>query len=269
MYGTRYITGLVPPGRSVGETLRPVTATASVLLADNPSPMTLDGTNTWLLRGPGAADTVVVDPGPADERHLRLIAEHGPVAQILLTHRHDDHASGARWLAELVGAPVRALDPTLALGDEELADDDVIVAAGLEIRVLATPGHTSDSLCFVLDDAVLTGDTVLGRGTTVIAYPDGRLGDYLTSLRRLAELPHGLAVLPGHGPELADVGTVAREYLAHREQRLDQIRSALRQLGPDATARQIVEVVYADVDRMLWPAAELSVLAQLDYLRAG
>jgi glyoxylase-like metal-dependent hydrolase (beta-lactamase superfamily II)/8-oxo-dGTP pyrophosphatase MutT (NUDIX family) len=253
------------------ESVRAVTPTASVLLAKNPSPMTLDGTNTWLLRGGpdgGAEDMLVIDPGPDDERHLRLIAEQGPVAQILITHRHPDHAEGARRLAELTGAPVRALDPALVLGDEGLAEGDVVAAAGVELRVMATPGHSSDSLCFVLDDAVLTGDTVLGRGTTVIAYPDGRLGDYLASLRRLAELPDGLAVLPGHGPELPNAGAVARDYLAHREQRLEQVREALRQLGADATARQVVELVYADVDQVLWPAAEVSVRAQLDYLRS-
>lgn len=251
--------------------LRRVTEQASVLLADNPSPMTLDGTNTWLLRGADTTGCVVVDPGPDDEQHLRLVAGHGPVEQVLLTHRHPDHAAGARRFAELVGAPVHAVDPEHWLGSEGLAEGDVIAAAGLEIRVLATPGHTSDSLCFVLDgDAqpcVLTGDTVLGRGTTVIAHPDGRLVDYLESLRRLARLPDGVTVLPGHGPELPDAGEIARDYLAHREQRLDQVRAALVQLGDDPTPRQVVEIVYADVDRVLWPAAEWSVRAQLDYLR--
>ncbi len=263
--------GLLParPNHPVYEKLRPVTPTASVLLAENPSMMTLDGTNSWLLRAPGSEDVIVIDPGPADERHLQLIAENGPVAQILLTHHHLDHSEGARRLAELTGAPVRALDPALVLGDEGLGEGDVVAAAGVELRVLATPGHTSDSLCFVLDDALLTGDTILGRGTTVIAHPDGRLGDYLGSLRRLAELPDGLAVLPGHGPELPDAGTIARQYLAHREERLDQVRRALAQLGPDATPRQVVELVYADVDQALWPAAEMSVKAQLDYLRDG
>ena len=265
--------GLLParPEHPAYETPRAVTPTASVLLVENPSLMTLEGTNTWLLRAPGAEQVVVVDPGPLDEAHLRRVAEYNPVAQILLTHRHADHAEGAARLAELTRAPVRALDPTLVLGGEGLAEGDVVAAAGLELRVLATPGHTSDSLCFVLDDAVLTGDTVLGRGTTVIAHPDGRLGDYLGSLRRLVELGDSLgdalAVLPGHGPELADAGAVAREYLAHREERLAQVRAALVTLGPEATAMQVVELVYADVDRALWPAAEWSVRAQLDYLR--
>ncbi|MHA6797086.1 MBL fold metallo-hydrolase [Pseudonocardia bannensis] len=268
-----------PPPLTVTEhpaygVLREVTPLASVLLAENPSPMTLEGTNTWVLRAPGVEECVVVDPGEDDEQHLRRIAEHGPVTQVLLTHHHHDHAGGARRFAEMVGAPVRALDASLVLGSEALAHGDVVAAAGLEIRVLATPGHTSDSISFVLDgpgnttSTVLTGDTILGRGTTVIAHPDGSLGPYLDSLRLLAELPPGTAVLPGHGPELADAPAVATAYLAHREERLDQVRAALGRLGPDATPRQVVEIVYADVDRVLWPAAEWSVRAQLDYLRA-
>jgi glyoxylase-like metal-dependent hydrolase (beta-lactamase superfamily II) len=135
--------------------------------------------------------------------------------------------------------------------------------------VVATPGHTSDSLSFLLtsDHAVLTGDTVLGRGTTVIAHPDGALGPYLESLRKLADLAPGTAVLTGHGPELPDVAAAANAYLAHREERLDQVRDALARLGPQASPRAVVEDVYADVDRALWPAAELSVRAQLEFLR--
>jgi len=131
---------------------------------------------------------------------------------------------------------------------------------------MATPGHTADSLSFIVDDAVLTADTVLGRGTTVIDDEDGSLADYLESLRRLQGLGHR-TVLPGHGPELDDLVTVSAMYLAHREERLDQVRGALRALGEDATARQVVEHVYTDVGEKLWDAAEKSVRAQLDYLR--
>lgn len=259
--------------------LREVTGLASVLLQDNPSPMTLEGTNTWVLRAPGAEECVVVDPGDDDPEHQRRVAAHGPVALVLLTHRHPDHAAGARRFAALTGAPVRALDPSLVLGSEALGDGDVVAAAGCELRVVATPGHTSDSLSFLLDGpgagksgaggpAVLTGDTILGRGTTVIAHPDGALGPYLASLRRLADLADGTVVLPGHGPELPDAPAAARRYLAHREERLEQVRAALAALGASATPRQVVERVYAEVDRALWPAAEASVRAQLEYLRA-
>jgi glyoxylase-like metal-dependent hydrolase (beta-lactamase superfamily II) len=260
---------MTPPAYGV---LRAVTPLASVLLAENPSPMTLEGTNTWVLRAAGEEACVVVDPGEEDDEHLRRVAAQGPVALVLLTHRHHDHAGGARRFAELTGAPVRALDPSLVLGSEALGDGEVVAAAGVELRVVSTPGHTSDSLSFLLDgpgadQAVLTGDTILGRGTTVIAHPDGELGPYLGSLRRLAELAPGTVVLPGHGPELPDAPAVATAYLAHREERLDQVRAALARLGRDATPRQVVELVYADVDEVLWPAAELSVRAQLDHLR--
>ena len=253
--------------------LRAVTPLASVVLQDNPSPMTLEGTNTWVLRAPGARECLVVDPGDDDPAHQQRVAAQGPVALVLLTHRHHDHAAGARRFAELTGAPVRALDPSLVLGSEALGDGDVLAAAGCELRVVATPGHTSDSLSFLLDGpgadrpAVLTCDTILGRGTTVIAHPDGALGPYLASLRRLRELPYGTVVLPGHGPELPDAPAAARHYLAHREERLEQVRDALRVLGDAVSAREVVERVYADVDRVLWPAAEASVRAQLDYLR--
>jgi glyoxylase-like metal-dependent hydrolase (beta-lactamase superfamily II) len=249
------------------EQLRVVTPYASVLLARNPSPMTLDGTNTWLLRQPGSESCLVVDPGPDDPGHLRAVAEAaGEVTEILLTHGHVDHSAGAAPLRALTRAPVRALDPAQRLGGEGLSEGDVVAAAGVELRVLATPGHSSDSLCFAIGDAALTGDTVLGRGTTVVAHPDGRLADYLDSLRRLHDLG-ARAVLPGHGPELPDLAAITDAYLAHREERLEQVRAALDQLGRDAAAMDVVRVVYADVDPVLWPAAELSVRAQLEYLR--
>ena len=191
------------------------------------------------------------------------MAAQGPVEVVLLTHGHLDHSEGARRLAELTGARVRALDPALRLGDEGLFGGDVVAAAGLELRVLATPGHTSDSLSFVLSDAVLTGDTVLGRGTTVVAHPDGVLADYLGSLRLLRELGSA-TVLPGHGPELPSAGVAAEHYLAHRRTRLEQVRAAVE--AGARTPDEVVAVVYAEIDRALWPAARLSVLAQLAHL---
>ncbi len=244
--------------------MRQVTATAGVVLAPNPGPMTLEGTNTWVLRAPGVEACVVVDPGPLDEHHLQRVAAQGPVDVVLLTHGHHDHSAGARRFAELSGAPVRALDPRHRLGDEGLDEGDVVVGGGLELRVAHTPGHSSDSLSFVLPDAVLTGDTILGRGTTVVAHPDGVLADYLASLRRLRDLGQ-VTVLPGHGPELPNAGAAAQHYLDHREQRLEQVRRAVE--AGARTPREVVEVVYADVDRVLWAAAELSVRAQLDYLQ--
>jgi glyoxylase-like metal-dependent hydrolase (beta-lactamase superfamily II) len=166
-------------------------------------------------------------------------------------------------------APTLARDPDLCIDADPLNSDGALVdVPDLRIRVLHTPGHTSDSVCFdVADDgdrAVLTGDTILGRGTTVVAYPDGQLGSYLDSLRRLSRLD-GVLVLPGHGPIRPDAGEAAAEYIAHREERLDQVRAAVA--AGARTAQEVVEIVYADVDRVLWPAAEASVRAQLDYLQ--
>jgi glyoxylase-like metal-dependent hydrolase (beta-lactamase superfamily II) len=249
------------------------TPRATCLLAPNPSPMTLDGTNTWLIAEPGSSSVVVVDPGPDDEGHLaRVLAEavagDQQVARILLTHGHLDHSAGAARLAELTGAPVQAADPGRQLGPEGLADGDVIMAAGCELRVVATPGHSADSVCLLLpaDGALFTGDTVLGRGTTVIA-TDGNLGDYLRSLAQLRDLTEAREVgllLPGHGPTLADpIGTLDY-YLAHRAERLAQVRSALA--AGARTPAEIVAMIYTDVDPSVWPAAEWSVRAQLDYL---
>jgi glyoxylase-like metal-dependent hydrolase (beta-lactamase superfamily II) len=248
--------------------LRPVTATASVLLCNNPGLLTLEGTNTWVLRGPGSDEMVIVDPGPDDADHIAKIAELGKIPLVLISHKHDDHTGGIDKIVDLTGAVVRSVGSGFLRGlGGPLADGEVIDAARLRIKVMATPGHTADSLSFLLEDAVLTADTVLGRGTTVIDSEDGALGDYLESLKRLQGLGN-LTVLPGHGPDLADIEAVTAMYLAHREERLEQVREALRELGDDATARQIVEHVYTDVDEKLWDAAEWSVQAQLDYLRA-
>lgn len=243
------------------------------MLAPNPSPMTLEGTNTWVLREPGADRSVVVDPGPLVERHLERVARAaGDVAVVLLTHGHADHSEGARAFAERSGCAVRAVDPAFRYGDEGLRDGDVVEVDGLELRVVGTPGHTSDSLSFVVaaERAVLTGDTVLGHGTTVVAHPDGVLGAYLGSLRRLRDLAEERAVetiWPGHGPVLDEALPVIDFYLAHRAERLEQVRQAMAAGASDAA--DVVRRVYADVDPQLWPAAELSVRAQLDYLAAN
>ena len=248
--------------------LRAVTDTASVLLADNPGLMTLEGTNTWVLCGPRSDELVIIDPGPDDDEHIARVAGLGRIALVLISHRHGDHTDGIDKLVELTGATVRSAGSGFCRGlGGELVDGEVVDAAGLKIKVMATPGHTADSLSFVLEDAVLTADTVLGRGTTVIDNEDGSLADYLESLRRLRGLGRR-TVLPGHGPNLADLEAVADGYLVHRHERLEQVRTALRELGGDATARQIVEHVYVDVDEKLWDAAEWSVQAQVVYLRS-
>jgi glyoxylase-like metal-dependent hydrolase (beta-lactamase superfamily II) len=249
-------------------TLEQATTRALRLLAPNPGPMTLDGTNTWVLREPSGDACVVVDPGPLDEGHLHRVADQGPVELIVLTHGHVDHAEGAARLRELTGAPVVARDPALCLGADPLRGELTQEAAGVEWLTVLTPGHSSDSICIVLpaDRALLTGDTILGRGTTVVAHPDGRLGDYLDSLRRLRDLADTDVdvLLPGHGPCLDAPVETLDYYLRHREERLEQVRAAMADGAADA--KDVVRQVYADVDPSLWPAAELSVRAQLEFL---
>jgi len=248
------------------------------LRADNPGPMTLDGTNSYVLGAPGAG-VVVVDPGPLLEGHLSALAAAGRVELVLITHHHADHTEGSARLHELTGAPVRAVRPEHCHAGEPLRGGELIRAAGLDIEVLATPGHTSDSVCFFLKNdgahgSVLTGDSVLGRGTTVLDYPDGRLGDYLGSLEQLRVLGSAggpVTVLPGHGPVLPDLAAAASAYQAHRMERLEQVRGALASLrsesGAEPSAADIVAVVYGDVPANVLGAAELSVQAQLEYLR--
>jgi glyoxylase-like metal-dependent hydrolase (beta-lactamase superfamily II) len=260
-----------------------VSTFARLVLAPNAGPMTLDGTNSYVLQAPGSGGVVVVDPGPSDAAHLAALAGAGRVELVLVTHHHADHTESLGAFHEMTDAPVRAIDPAFCLGGEPLADGERIVAAGLQIDVVATPGHTADSVCFSLpgdrladagdDDAhgtVLTGDTILGRGTTIIADPDGALGPYLDSLEVLRALgtPGAAGVLPGHGPVLPDLAAICRAYLAHRAERLDQVRAALRELGADAGAGAVTDLVYADTDASVRSAAEASVRAQLAYVRS-
>lgn len=249
-----------------------MTERAQCVLCPNPSPMTLDGTNTWVVAEPGSSEAVVVDPGPLDEGHLArvigAVEESGRrVALTLLTHGHEDHAESADRFHELTGAPVRAF----GRGSDDVAPGEVIRVGGVELVAVATPGHTTDSYSFVVaaDNALLTGDTVLGRGTTVVAWPDGNLEQYLDSLaaiERLTQAGTVTSLLPGHGPFVADAAATVSFYLKHRAERLDQVRAAVA--AGDVTAREVVERVYADVPRTVWGAAELSVQAQLEYLRA-
>jgi len=238
------------------------------LLAPNAGAMTLDGTNSYLIGGPHSDSIVIVDPGPLHEGHLAALAAFGRVELVVITHRHADHTAASVRFAEITGAPVRAFDAQYCVNGDPLVDAERLVVAGTDIRIIATPGHTDDSICLHLPGdgtagSVLTGDTVLGRGTSII---DGTLADYLTSLHGLRALGSA-TVLPAHGPVLPDLVAVCDAYLAHRHDRLDQVRAALLTLGEDASVAQVTDLVYAHTDSAVRFAAEASVRAQLTYLR--
>lgn len=244
-----------------------VSPTAACVLAPNPGPMTLDGTNTWVLRAPGAEAAVVVDPGPAHAPgHLDAVLElaGGRVALTVLTHQHADHTGALAEWGALSEAPVRG-----AGHGAPWTTGERITAAGLELEVIPTPGHTPDSMCLLLpaEGALLTGDTVLGRGTAVVPWPDGDLGAYLTSLDRLRALAADGAVrrlLPGHGPVVEDAAATLEGLHDHRLQRLDQVRAALA--AGARTPADVVAAVYGDLDPGLADAADAIVGAQLAYL---
>ena len=262
---------------------RRATRLVTGLRAPNPGPMTLDGTNTYVVRSPGSLRTVVVDPGPLDEGHLADLERFGTVELVLLTHRHPDHSDAVEAMVARTGAVARSVDPRWCLGGEPLRDGERIHAAGTVVEVVATPGHTSDSVCLLLDEdaeidglpgsapSILTGDTLLGRGSTVIAHPDGSLVDYLASLARLRALA-GRRVLPGHGPGLPDLTAACDDALAHRRTRIAQVRALVDGLRVDPADEELVEGIvgaaYRDAPREVLPAARASVRAQLAYLRA-
>ena len=261
------------PGPSPAPLVRCVTA-------DNPSPMTLAGTNTYVVAAPDAEAVVVVDPGPAEGAHAHLeavldAAGGRRVELILVTHRHADHTGGVDVFHAATGAPVRAALPEHCRGGgRPLADGERLDAAGTALLAWHTPGHTSDSFCFVLPGsgehgAVLTGDTILGSGTTMLDHPDGTLGDYLDTLRRL-EAAGPLTVLPAHGPVPDTLDVVARDYRHHREGRLAQIRAALAETGMDAetaTPEELTPHIYPGLTGTVGRVAQQTVAAHLAHLR--
>ena len=255
----------------------PVTRPAAyvtLVRAPNPGPMTLDGTNTWILGDPSHGAPVVVDPGPLISEHLDVIMDQagGRIAEIVLTHRHLDHSESTATLAARAACGVRAADRDFRIGGAGLDGHDRIEVSGAVLEVVETPGHTSDSRSLMIIGAdgvtrLLTGDMVLGRGTTVIMHPDGNLGAYLDSLQVMQALvaERGVSeILPGHGPVVTDPAGWLAFYREHRMERLDQVRAALS--AGDQSPEEVVARVYADVDRTVWPAATLSVRAQLSYL---
>lgn len=274
-----------------------VSSWVSCVRAENPGPMTLDGTNTWIISKPGSHCAVIIDPGPATARHWRDVearlellgidAAAGQVAAILITHHHADHTEAIDLFYDRTNAPVYARTPEHCRAGGEVDFGEVVEGspvnpllpldlAGLELVLVSAPGHTQDSIAIMVPEAkiIFTGDTILGRGTTVVAYPDGNLGQYFASVQRIRELTiehHLTQILPGHGPTITGPLEAIDYYLEHRQARLQQVTDCLTELSADpatdpSLAQQVVEKVYADVPQHLWPPATLSVLAQLEYL---
>jgi glyoxylase-like metal-dependent hydrolase (beta-lactamase superfamily II) len=232
-----------------------------VVPAANPSPLTLDGTRTYLV---GRARVAVIDPGPADTSHLDALTGllEGAEASILVTHGHPDHAEAAPELARRVGGEVRSVEAgTLAQGDQISTDAGRLLA-------VATPGHTPDHMSFYwpASDALFCGDLMMGGETTaLVAPPEGDLGEYLDSLERIRALAPRL-ILPAHGPPIGDTYGALEAYLRHRADRLAAVRAALEP-GP-ATIDELVDAVYGqELDASLRPAAGGAMLAYLEYLR--
>lgn len=229
------------------------------VLAPNPGPFTLDGTNTWIV---GTAPSVVIDPGPDDAGHILAVADEAePVAAILLTHHHPDHTPGAGRLAGATGAPVLAYAPET--GATRLAPEEIVEAGDVRMRAIHTPGHTPDHLCFLTepDGLLFTGDTVLGRGTAVIDPPDGDMAAYMRSLEALRALEPSV-IYPGHGPVVFTPKGKLDNYLRHRAHREERILEAVAR--GRRTPAEIVPAVYSgEIPEPMYPVAARSVLAHL------
>lgn len=277
--------GLVPgsgpaPVPDTGRGPAPVPGNADTLVpglvritSPNPGVMTGPGTNTYVV---GTGDVAVVDPGPDDPGHLRVVHEAvqgagGRIRWVLVTHTHPDHAPGAARLAAMSGAEVVGFAPREGFSPDVTASDGwQLVASSFRLTALHTPGHASDHICWLLDEPriLLSGDHVMDRVTVVIAPPDGDMAQYLESLERVAAMDPPIdAIAPGHGRLLGDPGAVVRSVVAHRLAREAMVAGALAAAGT-ASVDQLVPVVYADVSPQLFPIARLSLWAHLRKLVA-
>ncbi|RVT40678.1 MBL fold metallo-hydrolase [Sphingobium algorifonticola] len=258
--------------------LMPLSPLVSRVLAPNPSPFTFTGTQSYFV---GQTELAVIDPGPADPAHIAALM-HGiagrPVTAILCTHTHRDHSPAARPLAAATGAPVigcapltleddgpradAAFDPDYA-PDHVLADGDRVAGSGWTLEAVATPGHTSNHLCFALleEHALFTGDHVMGWSTTVVSPPDGNMADYMRSMQRLIDRDD-LVYYPAHGDAVEKPQRLARSMMGHRRHREGQILRHLESGGSVAIADMVADM-YRGVDPRLHPAAGRSVLAHL------
>jgi glyoxylase-like metal-dependent hydrolase (beta-lactamase superfamily II) len=239
------------------------------LIAPNPGPMTLEGTNTYVV----AAETgaFVIDPGPADEGHvaaIRAVAEaRGGLAGVLLTHSHLDHSEAVPMLADapLLWGTVGSGDETTGAAGAEAGRPAGATARAGPFEVHPTPGHTVDHVCFTLGAVCFCGDLVLGRGSSFVPPDGGSLAAYLDSLRRLLGL-RAEVLCPGHGPYVGDPAAKVTEYLDHR---LDRERRLLAALDAGERSRErLLAIAWDDVPAELRPAAAIVMEAHLGKLAA-
>ena len=221
------------------------------ILAPNQGPFTLDGTRTYIV-----GEVAMIDPGPPISSHVEALSAETQVETIFVTHRHGDHAPAAAILKERLGARLVAPAATLEdVADETLRDGAQYGA----ITAIATPGHTAEHFCFLTDDGDLfTGDTILGVGTTAIFPPDGHMGQYLDSLRKLRDL-QPRRIYPGHGPVREDAVEWIDYYIQHRLEREQQIVACLADGALSTT--ELVKKIYPDLHTGLQPAAEAQLTA--------
>jgi len=252
------------------------------LLAPNPSAFTFTGTQTYVV---GTRDVAVIDPGPDDDTHVAHLLEAlgaEKVAAILVTHTHRDHSPASRPLAAATGAPILGCAPLAIADDGPRADaafdfdyaPDVVLADGGRVagddwtlEAVATPGHTSNHLCFAWPErgALFTGDHIMGWSTTIVSPPDGDMADYMASLERLLERDDSV-YYPTHGPAITEPKTHVRALIAHRRMRETQILAALQ--DGEGIITDMVPLLYRETDPGLYPAAARSVLAHLLDLEA-
>jgi glyoxylase-like metal-dependent hydrolase (beta-lactamase superfamily II) len=229
------------------------------VLAANPGPFTLEGTNTWVV---GEAPAVVIDPGPDDAGHiLAVLDEAEGVSAILLTHRHPDHAPGAARLAGASGAAVHAFRPEE--GELRLVEGQVVEAGTARFRTVHTPGHTPDHVAFLLepDGFLFTGDAVLGRGTSVVDPPEGDMAAYVRSLQKMLDIGPK-TIYPGHGPVIFTPRGKLEYYLRHRAEREQQVLGALAE-GKQRPEEMVPGIYGGQLPPDLFTAATRSVLAHL------
>ncbi|MDA8081312.1 MAG: MBL fold metallo-hydrolase [Actinomycetota bacterium] len=268
----RTLKGLPPLG-----TLETVTRISDELvrvIAPNPSPNTLDGTNTYVILDRVGGAALIVDPGPVSESHYANVKRVLDEAQveaigIFLTHHHLDHSETARLWSQDLGVGVSAFLARLVFGvGRVLGDDDVFELGNRKIKVVETPGHVHDHLAFQTDDGhLLAGDHILGRSTSVIAYPDGDLEKYLSSLTKVKNLGSQI-ILPGHGPEISEElsADVIDYYITHRHYRLAQIVSILDQ-DISLHVDDLTGKIYGpELPESLFLPAKQSTRASLTYL---